>query len=97
MIVLEIKVKLYEIEYLIMKVFSLGLLRGMIDQVDEVVYINWVQFKVLDMMQIENMRLRLKEWDFSVEQLGNWIEKVGQDVWVVQLDFRWDKMLMDEE
>lgn len=77
----ETKVRPDEIEHLIMKALSLGLLRGTIDQVDEVAHINWVQPKVLDMKQIENMRLRLKDWDSSVNQLGNWIEKAGQDVW----------------
>jgi len=77
----ETKVRPDEIEHLIMKALSLGLLRGSIDQVDEVARINWVQPKVLDMKQIENMRLRLQEWDTSVNQLGNWIESVGQDVW----------------
>jgi 26S proteasome regulatory subunit N9 len=33
------------------------------------------------MKQIDNMRFRLKEWDSSVNQLGNWIEERGQDVW----------------
>ncbi|KAL2134617.1 hypothetical protein VTI74DRAFT_11359 [Chaetomium olivicolor] len=79
----ETKVRPDEIEHLIMKALSLGLLRGSIDQVDEVAHINWVQPKVLDMKQIENMRQRLKEWDSSVNQLGNWIEGVGQDVWAV--------------
>lgn len=77
----ETKVRPDEIEHLIMKALSLGLLRGTIDQVDEVAHINWVQPKVLDMKQIENMRQRLKDWDSSVNQLGNWIEGVGQDVW----------------
>jgi 26S proteasome regulatory subunit N9 len=77
----ETKVRPDEIEHLIMKALSLGLLRGSIDQVDEIARINWVQPKVLDMKQIENMRLRLQEWDSSVNQLGNWIESVGQDVW----------------
>jgi 26S proteasome regulatory subunit N9 len=77
----ETKVRPDEIEHLVMKALSLGLLRGSIDQVDEVAYINWVQPKVLDMKQIDNMRLRLKDWDSSVNQLGNWIETVGQDVW----------------
>ncbi|KAH6614741.1 hypothetical protein B0J18DRAFT_389547 [Chaetomium sp. MPI-SDFR-AT-0129] len=77
----ETKVRPGEIEHLIMKALSLGLLRGTIDQVDQVAHINWVQPKVLDMKQIENMRGRLKEWDSSVNQLGNWIENVGQDVW----------------
>ncbi|KAH0565646.1 hypothetical protein GP486_000956 [Trichoglossum hirsutum] len=77
----ETKVQPDEIEHLIMKALSLGLLRGSIDQVAEVARINWVQPKVLDMKQIDNMRLRLREWDSSVNQLGNWIEGVGQDVW----------------
>lgn len=77
----ETKVKHDEIEHLIMKALSLGLLRGSIDQVDKIARINWVQPKVLDMRQIDNMRSRLREWDSSVNQLGNWIESVGQDVW----------------
>ncbi|KAH8903903.1 hypothetical protein BR93DRAFT_901553 [Coniochaeta sp. PMI_546] len=79
----ETKVRPDEIEHLIMKALSLGLLRGTIDQVDEVAHINWVQPKVLDMKQIGNMRQRLKDWDSSVNQLGNWIEAAGQDVWAV--------------
>lgn len=77
----ETKVKPDEIEHLIMKALSLGLLRGSIDQVAEIARINWVQPKVLDMKQIQSMRGRLKEWDSSVNQLGNWIEGVGKDVW----------------
>ncbi|KAF2869024.1 hypothetical protein BDV95DRAFT_498919 [Massariosphaeria phaeospora] len=77
----ETKVQPNEIEHLIMKALSLGLLRGTIDQVAEIARINWVQPKVLDMKQIESMRARLKEWDASVNHLGNWIEGVGKDVW----------------
>lgn len=77
----ETRVRPDEIEHLIMKALSLGLLRGTIDQVDQVARINWVQPKVLDMKQIDNMRSRLQEWDASVNQLGNWIESKGQDVW----------------
>lgn len=77
----ETKVRHDEIEHLVMKALSLGLLRGTVDQVDEVAHINWVQPKVLDFKQIDSMRLRLAEWDSSVNQLGNWIEKTGQDVW----------------
>lgn len=77
----ETKVRPEEIEHLIMKALSLGLLRGTIDQVDEVAHITWVQPKVLDMKQIGNMRQRLLDWDSSVNQLGNWIEAAGKDVW----------------
>lgn len=77
----ETKVKPDEIEHLIMKALSLGLLRGKIDQVAQIARINWVQPKVLERSQIEGMRLRLKEWDSNVNDLGHWIEGVGKDVW----------------
>ena len=77
----ETKVQLDEIEHLIMKALSLGLLRGSIDQVAEVARISWVQPKVLDREGIEGMRTRLREWDGGVERLGNYIEGVGKDVW----------------
>ena len=77
----ETKVEPNDIEHLIMKALSLGLLRGTIDQVAQIANINWVQPKVLDMKQIDNMRLRLQEWDSSVNQLGTWMEGVGKDVW----------------
>ena len=77
----ETKVQLDEIEHLIMKALSLGLLRGSIDQVAEVARISWVQPKVLDRTGIEGMRGRLREWDAGVERLGNWVEGIGRDVW----------------
>ena len=77
----ETKVKPDEIEHLVMKALSLGLLRGKIDQAAQVAQISWVQPKVLDLKQIEGMRNRLREWDGGVNQLGHWIEGVGQDVW----------------
>ncbi|EXJ94656.1 26S proteasome regulatory subunit N9 [Capronia coronata CBS 617.96] len=77
----ETNVKPDEIEHLIMKALSLGLLRGKIDQVAGIAKINWVQPKVLERSQIEGMRTRLKEWDSNVNELGHWIEGVGKDVW----------------
>lgn len=77
----ETNVQAADIEILIMKALSLGLLKGRIDQVAEIARINWVQPKVLDPGQIDGMRVRLREWDISVNQLGNWIEGVGKDVW----------------
>lgn len=79
----ETKVRADEIEHLIMKALSLGLLKGTIDQVDEVAHINWVQPKVLDMQQIDDMRKRLEQWNTNVGNLGTWIEKQGEDVWAV--------------
>ena len=77
----ETNVPLDEIEYLIMRALSLGLVRGTIDQVAQVADITWVQPKVLDMKQIAGMRKRLQDWDKSVHQLGMWMEKSGKEVW----------------
>lgn len=79
----ETKVQPNEIEHLIMKALSLGLLKGTIDQVDEVARIQWVQPKVLDKGQIEGMRERLRGWDEGVNKLGHWMEGVGKEVWAV--------------
>jgi 26S proteasome regulatory subunit N9 len=81
----ETKVQPDEIEHLVMKALSLGLLKGSIDQVGQVAHIHWVQPKVLDMKQIDGMRNRLKDWDAGVNQLGHWIEGVGKDVWAAVL------------
>ncbi|KAI9788625.1 MAG: 26S proteasome regulatory subunit [Peltula sp. TS41687] len=77
----ETRVTMDEVEHLLMKAFSLGLLKGTIDQVDGVASISWVQPKVLDRSQIEGLRRRLRIWDEGVNELGQRIERVGQDLW----------------
>ncbi|KAL7619953.1 26S proteasome regulatory subunit [Parahypoxylon ruwenzoriense] len=77
----DTKVRPDEIEHLVMKALSLGLVRGTIDEVDEVVNFTWVQPRVLDMAQIASMSRRLGEWGENVNKLGNWIEATGQDIW----------------
>ncbi|KAK6536320.1 26S proteasome regulatory subunit [Arthrobotrys megalospora] len=63
-----------EVEHLLMKALSLGLIRGSIDQVSGIARISWVQPKVLTMQQIKGMRDRLTEWDSGVSQLSVWME-----------------------
>ncbi|RYP40361.1 hypothetical protein DL768_010632 [Monosporascus sp. mg162] len=77
----DTKVRKDEIEHLVMKALSLGLVRGTIDEVDELVNFTWVQPRVLDMTQIASMAQRLGEWGENVNKLGNWIEATGQDIW----------------
>ncbi|KAI1100436.1 hypothetical protein F4804DRAFT_46682 [Jackrogersella minutella] len=77
----DTKVRKDEIEHLVMKALSLGLVRGTIDEVDELVNFTWVQPRILDMGQIASMSQRLGEWGENVNKLGNWIEATGQDIW----------------
>ncbi|KAI0475022.1 hypothetical protein GGR56DRAFT_491718 [Xylariaceae sp. FL0804] len=77
----DTKVRPDEIEHLVMKALSLGLVRGTIDEVDGLVNFTWVQPRVLDMAQIASLAGRLDEWGDNVNKLGNWIETTGQDIW----------------
>ncbi|KAI1847708.1 hypothetical protein JX265_009137 [Neoarthrinium moseri] len=77
----DTKVRMNEIEHLVMKALSLGLVRGTIDEVDKLVNFTWVQPRVLDMTQVASLGARLGEWGENVNKLGNWIEATGQDIW----------------
>lgn len=57
-----------EVEHLIMKALSLGLIRGSLDQVASTVDITWVQPRVLEGAQLDTL----------AEQFGHWADAVGQ-------------------
>jgi PCI domain len=48
----ETKLPVTEVEFLVMKALSLGLVRGAIDQVAQTVQMTWVQPRVLDKNQV---------------------------------------------
>merc|ERR1711923_273422 len=50
------KLPIHEVEILVMKALSLGLVRGSIDQVEQKVVMTWVQPRVLDNQQIGKMQ-----------------------------------------
>jgi len=67
-------VPLDQVELLVMKALSLGLLRGTIDEVDQVVNFTWVQPRILNLKQIGGMKERLNSWITNVQQSLNLIE-----------------------
>ncbi|AET39149.1 proteasome regulatory particle lid subunit RPN9 Ecym_4069 [Eremothecium cymbalariae DBVPG len=70
------------VEHLVMKSISLGLLKGSIDQVEELVTITWVQPRIINEEQINKMKDRLVEWDEQVAKLTRKIAASGQGIWV---------------
>lgn len=54
------------VEHLVMKALSLGLIRGSIDEVDNVVLVSWVQPRVLDKPQIQTISHRIQDWTKKV-------------------------------
>lgn len=70
----ETRLPVNEVEILVMKALSLGLIKGTIDEVEKLVHITWVQPRVLDKEQIGKLR----------ELLGLWSEKVKSSVFMVE-------------
>jgi len=56
-----------QVEMLIMKALSQGLVRGRIDEVQSTVSLTWVQPRVLDSSQLTNM----------LHKIGGWVQSVG--------------------
>jgi 26S proteasome regulatory subunit N9 len=57
------------VEWLVMKAFALGLIRGTIDQVQEVVYIQWIQPRVLSIEQVQKMKERMNTWTNEIKSM----------------------------
>lgn len=63
-----------EVELLVMKALSLGLIKGTIDEVNQMVHITWVQPRVLDVQQITKLQ----------GLLATWSERVKSSVYLVE-------------
>ncbi|CCD26337.1 proteasome regulatory particle lid subunit RPN9 NDAI_0H01630 [Naumovozyma dairenensis CBS 421] len=70
------------VEHLIMRAISLGLLKGSIDQVNQLVIITWVQPRIINFDQIDKMKNRLVEWNEQVKALAEKMEEKGKPIWV---------------
>jgi len=51
-----------QVEWVLMRAFSLGLIKGTIDQIDQSVSITWVQPRVLDKDQLAILGSQLETW-----------------------------------
>jgi len=65
---------LNQVEWLVIKAMSLGLIKGSMDEVDQILHVDWVQPRVLDMDQMAHLAERLGEWGTKVTATANFIE-----------------------
>ncbi len=70
-----------EVEHLVMRALSLGLIKGFIDQVSETVTVTWIQPRVMNEQQITSMKDKLLAWDDNVKKLAVWMQDNGKEIW----------------
>ncbi|CAB3360789.1 Hypothetical predicted protein [Cloeon dipterum] len=76
----ETQLPVTDVEFLVMKALSLGLVRGAIDQVAQNVQMTWVQPRVLDKNQINGMIQRLNAWCNDVKLMENLMEEKAHEI-----------------
>lgn len=70
-----------EVEHLIIKCFSLGLIKGFINQLDQVLVVTWLQPRILNLDQVKVLYNHLVDWDSRVESLAEKVHANGGSVW----------------
>lgn len=71
-----------EIEHLIMKCLSLGLIKGLINQVEESVEVSWIQPRTMTLSQIKGMKTKLEVWNGKVSVLNTYMGQSGGELLV---------------
>ena len=63
-----------DVEWVLMRAMSVGLIRGVVDQVDQQLCATWVQPRILDNAQMDSMSKRLGEWGDNVKVVLDSVE-----------------------
>ncbi|XP_066559455.1 26S proteasome non-ATPase regulatory subunit 13 isoform X2 [Amia ocellicauda] len=76
----QTQISVGEVELLVMKALSTGLVKGSIDEVDSKVHMTWVQPRVMDLKQISGMKDRLENWCGSIRETSVLVESHAHEV-----------------
>lgn len=69
-----------DVELLVMKSMSLGLIKGMIDEVDRVVHITWAMPRYLSKNHLQIMHKKMQEWELKMDNVIRLVENNSQEV-----------------
>ena len=69
-----------DVELLVIKALAKNLVKGTIDEVDQKVYLTWVQPRVLDKNQISTLRTKIDNWCREVRKIEHLLEDKAQDI-----------------
>lgn len=59
---------------MVMKAMSLNLVKGVVDEVEEVVHINWILPRYLNTSHLNIMVNKLNDWDSKMDQIIRIVE-----------------------
>ena len=76
-------VPLNDVEIYIIKCFSLGLIKGHINQLQQVLVVTWMQPRVLNLDQVKSLHNRLVNWTSKVDALAKEVYSSGGNVWAM--------------
>ncbi|KAI7687057.1 26S proteasome non-ATPase regulatory subunit 13 [Sarcoptes scabiei] len=76
----ETRLPVTDVELLVMKALSKGLVKGRIDEVEKKVTISWVQPRVLNKDQIRSMKNRLDNWIKDINDFSKILESNAQEI-----------------
>eukprot|EP00128_Syssomonas_multiformis_P008960 Colp12_sorted_trinity150504_noHs@20194 len=71
-----------QVELLVMRGLSLGLIKGTIDQVTETVHVTWVRPRVLDLTEVGYLQSRLAKWAENVSKTVLMMENASPELFV---------------
>lgn len=69
-----------QVELLVIKGLAKNLVKGTIDEVDQKVYLTWVQPRVLDKSQISTLRGKIDSWCKEVRKIEHLLEDKATDI-----------------
>ncbi|WFD02018.1 26S proteasome regulatory subunit [Malassezia obtusa] len=76
----ETHIPVNEVEHLVMKALCLGLIRGAIDEAEQLVRITWVQPRVLDAGQTKALLERLSGWCDRVQHVSEFVKSQSPEL-----------------
>ncbi|KAK6204448.1 26S proteasome regulatory particle [Scheffersomyces amazonensis] len=70
-----------DVEHLIIKCFSLNLIKGYINQIDEILVVTWLQPRILNLDQVKVLHNHLLQWTGQLDKLAKDVRKNGGSIW----------------
>jgi 26S proteasome regulatory subunit N9 len=71
----RLDVPLEQVEWVIMRAFSVKLMEGTVDQVDGTVHVTWVMPRVLDKSQLQELATRFGDWATKVSKTKDYMQE----------------------